>query len=290
MRILVTIPHFFRHAATAAYGSEKGDLQGRGRALIGCLTALKQTFGRDQSYMENLRLRCNDRISSDVDIVLCTTGNAHLAGHLPAHLFTHHQTQAEPRLLGYECHAVLASAIDQYDYYCFMEDDLLLDDALFFWKIKWFSEAVGQEAVLQPHRFELSPEPPVRKLYIDSRLSDPTISPRFQDRSVRPKLTGRVLGQDVGFERVDNPHSGCFFLNNEQMKAWMQQPYFLDRSSDFAGPLESAATLGLMRTFQVYKPVAENAGFLEIHHLDRRYLGTRVRFPSDFRLGARQNP
>ena len=39
------------------------------------------------------------------------------------------------------------------------------------------------------------------------------------------------------------------------------------------GPLESAATLGIMRHFRVYKPARENAAFLEIEHLDRRYLG-----------------
>ena len=35
----------------------------------------------------------------------------------------------------------------------------------------------------------------------------------------------------------------------------------------FAAPkLESAATLGIMRAFRIYKPAPENASFLEIEH------------------------
>jgi hypothetical protein len=50
---------------------------------------------------------------------------------------------------------------------------------------------------------------------------------------------------------------------------------FLDRSERFAGPLESAATYGIMRTFEIYKPARENASFLEVRHLDNRYLGVQ---------------
>ena len=46
-------------------------------------------------------------------------------------------------------------------------------------------------------------------------------------------------------------------------------------TSAFGGPLESAATLGVIRHFRAYKPARENAGFLEIEHLDPRYLGRR---------------
>ncbi len=55
------------------------------------------------------------------------------------------------------------------------------------------------------------------------------------------------------------------------MAHWAEQSYFLDGSAAFFGPLESAATLGLMKTFDVYKPARQNAGFLEVEHLDLRY-------------------
>lgn len=284
MRILMTIPHFYRAKSDAAHGSEKADASARLRVLHRCLTSLHSTFGRGQTYMASSNLRSNTNLTSGIDVVVCTTGDAHLLDRLPPGLFRHHSTDAQPRFLGYECHAVLAEALGTYDYYCFMEDDLLITDALFFWKAAWFVGAVGAEAVLQPHRFELSDDPPIRKLYIDGPLVDPSISARYQDVSVQPNLRGYAMGRELAFERTGNPHSGCFFLQQQQMRLWREQPYFLDRSDGFWGPLESAATLGLMRTFRVYKPTRENAGFFELEHMDRRYLGSRVQFPTDFYL------
>lgn len=296
MRILFTIPHFFQPNSKQAvalagseplHGSEAALSDSRLRALTLCLTSLLQTFGERQAHIADPRSACNDRIAGHVEIVVCTTRGQHLIGRLPRGLFQHKETNAEPRLLGYECHAVLADRLgDAFDYYCFLEDDILVTDPLFFWKQAWFNRAAGDQAVLQPHRFELSPTPPIQKLYIDGPIRDRTISPRFQNKQVRPFLRGRILGVDVAFERVDNPHSGCFFLSRAQMEEWAKRPYFLDRAIDFWGPLESAATLGIMRTFEVYKPALPNAGMLEVQHLDRRYLGRLLQLPPDLVLRA----
>jgi hypothetical protein len=287
MRILLTIPHFyqpkghatFRSAPEIPHGSEADKADERVRALSLCLTSLHQVFGTQQSHIINPGLSCNGLIAAELDIVVCTTSGHHLVDRLPKNLFRHHETTAQPRLLGYECHAFLAENLGLFDYYCFLEDDLLIIDPLFFWKLAWFAKGVGDRSLLQPHRFELSTRPPIRKLYIDGPLRDPTISPRFQNTRVRPNLSANVLGMQIGFERVDNPHSGCFFLTAAQMQRWTEQPFFLDRSDDFWGPLESAATLGIMRTFEIYKPVLANAGFLEVRHLDVRYLNKLLKLP-----------
>jgi hypothetical protein len=50
------------------------------------------------------------------------------------------------------------------------------------------------------------------------------------------------------------------------MEQWSKKPYFLDRTGVFYSPLESAATLGIMRAFRVYKPAPRVASFLEIEH------------------------
>jgi len=284
MRILITIPHFYRAKAGAPdgreplHGSGAAKAEGRVQALTRCLFSLCETFGPQQSFIGSPNIPCNGSVASQIEIVVCTTGNHHLMNRLPQGVFRHHSTGTEPLFLGYSCHEVLADNLGRYDYYCFLEDDILLSDPLFFWKQAWFTQMVGDRAVLQPHRFETSDQLPQQKLYIDGPIRDPTIAPRFQDKRVRPRMRGRVLGVEVAFERVDNPHSGCFFLTENQMKRWMEQPYFLDRSAEFWGPLESAATLGVMRTFETYKPALENAGFLEVHHLDTRYLG-RVIWP-----------
>ncbi len=279
MRILFTLAHYFRQEAKGFHGSEK-DPARRLRVLAETLLALHQTFGPRQALLhppERATLPANEDWRHEIEVVVCTTGDDHLVGHLPAGLCRHHPTAAKPRLLGYECHAVLRDGLGDYDYFCFLEDDILVTDPLLFLKLEWFTGLAGDEALLQPNRFERALRTAVFKLYIDGNLVDPKISPRFQDRTQRPRLTAEFLGRPVVFQRIDNPHSGCFFLNAAQMRRWSEAPYFLDRAEGFWGPLESAATLGIMRSFAVYKPARENAAFLEVLHGDNRYLGRRLK-------------
>src|SRR5690606_10360311 len=98
------------------------------------------------------------------------------------------------------------------------------------------------------------------------------------DLSDRQWISAETLGRQLWFGRVVNAHSGCFFLTRPQMERWSRQPDFLSRDSAFVGPLESAATLGLLRHFRVYKPGRSNAAFLEVRHLHQRYLGALLRF------------
>ena len=42
------------------------------------------------------------------------------------------------------------------------------------------------------------------------------------------------------------------------MASWAARADFLNRESRFIGPLESAATLGIIRAFNVYKPSKSN--------------------------------
>ncbi len=209
-----------------------------------------------------------------IDLVVCTTGGRYLLDRLPVpgHLYSHHATQAEPRLLGFECQTVLRDRLGAYDFYCYLEDDLVLGDPWFFRKLVGFNGLAGAGSLLQPNRFEASPSGPVGKLYLDGDLA-PRVTAPFQDVTEAPEVTGLVLGTPVSFRRALNPHSGCYFLTAEQMDHWAKQSHFGARDTRFIGPLESAATLGIMRTFRVYKPAPANASFLEVQHYGTGYLG-----------------
>jgi hypothetical protein len=280
MRILVAIPHFYKPSG-GFYGSQRADPRPRIEALVQCMAALHQNFGARQGLLDPPR-RClyetNQANSAQVDIVLCTTGHDHLIADLPSHLFRRHETTAAPMLLGYEAHAVLRDGIGRYDWYGYMEDDILVPDPLFFDKLGWFLSLAGERAVLQPNRYEISFENPIHKLYIDANLAKPEMSETYQNIAQRPKIEGKVFNQRIRFRRVNNPHAGCFFLSDAQMRKFAGQDYFLDRSDAFAGALESAATLGIMRCFEAYKPSRENADFLEVGHIHRRYIGRYVQF------------
>ncbi len=275
MRVLVAIPHFFRARGDAAHYGSESSASARLSSLRSCIQGLHQNLdGHAQGLLHGPSASLhptNDSLSHTVDVIVCTTGEHHLVEHLPDGLCEHVPTHAEPRLLGYECHEQLSSRSPQYDWYCYLEDDLLLSDPLFFDKLSWFDSWAPPGTLLQPNRFERYEAPRIRKVFVDGTPARTTLSAPFQDIREQPELKKSWLDSELVFRRPDNPHSGCFFLSRDHLERWRAAPGFLDRSSAFAGPLESAATLGIMRSFKVYKPAPRNASFLEIEHLDPRY-------------------
>jgi len=217
---------------------------------------------------------------AEVDIVICTAGDDHCLAELklPPALYEHRPCTCEPKLLGFECHAALQERLGGYDYYCYLEDDLVLHDQWFFAKLDWFAAHSGNGSLLQPNRFEISRAPLLPKLYVDGNMTERAIR-RFQDVGQDPEIVGTFLNTPLRFRRTLNPHAGSFFLSAEQMQHWASQPYFLDRDTSFIGPLESAATLGVMRTFQIYKPAPPFAAFLEIQHSGSAYINVARKLP-----------
>jgi hypothetical protein len=289
MRILLTIAHFFKPSG-GSHGSQHKDPQPRVQALSMSLAALQQLFGKSQNIIDiaqRLTFPANQLQNHDLDIVICTTQGHHLLDQLtvPYHFYRHHPTQAEPLLLGFECQAVLRDCLGQYDYYCFLEDDLILHDPWFFVKLGWFTQQTDDLNLLQPHRYEVSTHDLICKAYIDGNLATRATA-SFQNVQEQSIIQKQIMGVPITFRRALNPHSGCYFLNSTQMTHWASQSHFLDRDSSFIGSLESAATLGIMKTFRIYKTIANQANFLEIQHSGTGFLkliGKRVNLvvPSD---------
>ncbi|MBN3957729.1 calcium-binding protein [Nostoc sp. NMS8] len=277
MRIIFTIAHFFKPSGEGRHASQRKDPQPRLQALTTSLTTLHQLFGKSQSIIniaQRLALPANQPQSHEIDIVICTTKDNHLLNQLalPSHLYRHHSSNAEPMLLAFECQAVLQSCLGQYDYYCFLEDDLIIHDPWFFIKLDWFTQQTGDLNLLQPNRYEVSSHALVHKAYVDGDLALRVTAP-FQNVQQQQELNGAIMNARITFRRALNPHAGCYFLNANQMAQWASQAYFLDRDVSFVGPLESAATLGIMKTFQIYKTSPEQASFLEIQHFGTGFLG-----------------
>jgi hypothetical protein len=276
MRILFTIAHFFNPDSKGKHASQRKDPQPRLLALSQSLAALHQLFGKSQSIInigQRLAFPANQPQAYDLDIIICTTKDNHLLDQLPlpSHFYKHYPTQAEPLLLGFECQAVLQDCLGEYDYYCFLEDDLILHDAWFFIKLNWFTQQASDLSLLQPNRYEVSTHNLTYKTYIDGDLA-PRVTTPFQNVNEQPEFKGKIMGMPITFRRALNPHAGCYFLNANQMAHWASQPYFLDRETSFVSPLESAATLGIMKTFRVYKTAPEQASFLEIQHFGTGFL------------------
>lgn len=276
MRILFTIPHFFNPEGDGKHASLRKDPQPRITALTNNLNAIRSLYSESQCVIDvgkRMALPANHHDKMQADIVICITQNFHVLHrlNLPPHFFMYHACNVEPMLLGFECQSVMRALLGKYDYYCYLEDDLMLNDPWFFVKLRWFTHHTGNGNVLQPNRYEISTQGQFRKVYVDGDLI-PQITQPFQNVNEQSQLMGKVMEQDITLHRALNPHSGCYFLNAEQMEHWAKQPYFLDRDTSFIGPLESAATLGIMKTFKVYKPAPVNASFLEIQHYGTGFL------------------
>jgi hypothetical protein len=276
MKILITIPHYYAKSSQKKHGSERSP-DPRIHALSMCLFNIHSIFGKSQCMIDihkKIAVAVNHDLSNTMDVVVSTTDNKHILEHLniPKTYYHRHQVSLEnPKNLGFECQKILKSNLGSYDFYCFMEDDLIINDAWFFEKIKWFNTLIGHNNLLQPNRFESSPGGTMLKAYIDGDIH-PEATARFQNTKDSPTLNGTFLTRQTSFQRALNPHSGCFFLNQSQMAHWAKQDYFMDMDTSFISPLESSASLGIMKTFRVYKPSPVNACFLEIQHFGDQFL------------------
>jgi hypothetical protein len=204
--------------------------------------------------------------------LVLTAGDRHLLDKLPAPkgFYEHVPVDEDPAMLGFACRDALARHVGRADYFCYLEHDLIPHDPLLFLKLGWFTRYAGNIAVLLPQRFELTRRGPFRKVYVDGDLV-PEATADFQDASEQAELHARVMDEHIVFRRALNPYAGCWFLNAAQMEHWTSQPYFADRDASFLGPMQSAAALGLMRTFRVYKAAPEHAGFLEVERFASEY-------------------
>ncbi|MEM1426337.1 MAG: calcium-binding protein, partial [Cyanobacteria bacterium P01_H01_bin.130] len=191
----------------------------RCEALIQCLTALRTTYSSPQFILEvgNRRaMPANTNNEHHVDIIVCTTQDFHLLSQLkfPPDFLTHYNTDIEPMALGFKCQELLKENLGKkYDYYCYLEDDLILHDPRFFVKLQWFTDLLGSGNLLQPNRYEASTACVVQKAYIDGDLK-PEVTRPFQDIQDYAQIQGSVMGKPILFQRPANPHSGCYFLNH----------------------------------------------------------------------------
>ena len=280
IRILLAVPHFFDKSGkdTTNRSRQGAAREERLRSLIATICSPHQalgtaTYGLDHQHAKAWRMLPSPRVT--LDIIVCTTGKTHLLDEIQPlqTLFHHYETSADPLMLGFECHKLLRDARGRYDYYGFVEDDIALTDPLFFRKRALFDRRFGPAALLQPNRYEASPTGPVSKLYVDYRLN-PKVTAAYQNIREEPVLEAPFLDEVIRFERTTYPSAGCFFLSAEQLEVWTSGSYFLDGDISYMSPLDSAVTLSVMKTFRIYKPVLEQACFLEVLHASPRWIGS----------------
>lgn len=286
MRILLTIIHHWNPAGGGKHASLCPDPQPRKKALEEQLLSLAR-LGTGQGALNIAELRVDNAshaLRHQFTIRVITDGQHHLIEQLPDRyqtLLEHHPTNPRtPKHLGFEAQRNLAESLDDnYDLYGYLEDDLIIHDPLFFHKVFWFQQHIGPDALLLPHRMELfhTPDHAVEKLYIDGPVPQSDLDAMLK-HPTQP-VAAPLPGGNIVFAPPTNPHAGCFFLSHAQLRHWSEQPWFLDGDCSYVSPLESAATLGICKTFRIYKPHLAYAAFLELQHWGtsfRNLIGSQV--------------
>ena len=289
MRILLAIVHYWNPEGGGFHGSLRPDPRPRIDAFQQQLLAL-QRLGNRQAQLNMASMSAdsaNRQLQHQIDIKVITDGKNHVLDRLDAPyrgLFQMVITEPEsPKHLGFEAQRFLASSLNQsYDLYAYFEDDLIIHDPWFFRKIDWFRDHVGDHCLLLPHRVEFVRDPSdVDRFFIDGPMEESDL--RYIVPEPGPSLASPSPGGPIYFESPKNPHSGCFVLSGSQLKHWASRDHWLDGDVSFVSPLESAATLGIAKTFCLYKPVMAMGSWLELQHWGNSFhnlLGDAVSLPS----------
>jgi hypothetical protein len=281
MRILLAIAHFFRGEENSRHSStDPRRREQRTHVVHSVVSTYRGQFGPVQSINVASRRFVPEPPSVDtLDIVMLTDGDNHLmtaedAARLGVSVID--AKPADPRKLGFAAHRLMADQRNAYDLFCFSEDDLRVSDPSFFDKIMGFNAAFGPRRIVAPNRYEWNPSAYRLKTFIDGDLRRGLMEPYEAALPDEPSVVQQTLGRTIEYRRAGNPHSGFFAITAAQLAHWIEQAHFNDEDCRFIGPLESAATLGMLKTFPIYKPTGAAMSWLQIEHLDNRFSSMKL--------------
>lgn len=282
MKALILLVHYFAAEADPRHSSVDGVRREARTAVVQqVIRGYRGAFGPSSTIRyPDKAFVIDGSWPVDVDIRILTVPDHSLIDKPFRDRFGVSQTSAtlpNPRALGFEAHRIFARFADRYDWFVYSEDDILVRDPLLFDKLAWFNQTFGDRRVLAPNRFEWNDLGKTQKTWIDHDLNEDLVTRLISAVPDDDRLSASPLAREVIFQRANNPHSGFFAITASQLAYWMAQPHWLERDMSFISPLESAATLGLTKTFSVYKAQEPSAGFLEIEHLDSRFSNRRLR-------------
>ena len=198
-------------------------------------------------------------------IFINTIVNRDIVNFLPQHqrniIEVRQQNVDDPMFVEFKAQDLFMEFIDEYDYFLFLEDDIVIHDSCILDKIDIFNKYTpNKTAILFPHRYEMFNGV---KFYIDMGEIN-------GEKAKFSKLSSFKMGE-VEFAECTNPHSAFYCLSKEQMKIWELSGRNWYNTVSAYGKLESAATFCLFEAFTLYKPHPRNINFLEVEHYDDKY-------------------
>lgn len=275
MKILIAIPHIFEPKPESLYSSQS---ETKRESKIKALKAatLENLYRHNAKHWIHASLGYKKPIVTrqlindhkiEMKIQIYTSSSATLTGKL---LDDPQIEIIDPKIkdnmmMPFVASRSLLEQSSQYDIVGYMEDDILIEDPEFFPKIAYVHRHLPIEYAVLPHRCEHIPG---RGDVILSGDPDGGRSDLFWDTGEQIKLKWPT--NDQVFYRATNPHSGCYFLSNEQARVVLSYWQSCQWSSSFqlSGPLEHAGSGLLLPVLKVMKPTPANYRFLMVRHQD----------------------
>lgn len=238
-------------------------------AAVAHITSVEESNNPEKATpkIERLRHTIDGLLTSfahcELSIVVQTLPNRHITAYLPEYQINCIQVQegpeCDPMFVGFRLQEEFVNKVDEFDWFLFIEDDIILSDAFTLEKLEKFTQKSGSEnAILFPNRYEMYQG---TKRYIDLTI-DTVLAWN--------KLSGVEIDK-VKFAEFTNPHAAFYCLSRKQMKQWIKSGRLWKNQVVNVGPLESAATFCLLECFSIYKPHPSNLNYFEVRHYDSKY-------------------
>lgn len=243
----------------------------RPKILVGLahITSIEEAQNKDVATkkIERLKHTIDGLLTSfahcDLTIVVQTLPNRHITAYLPEYQINCIQVQegpeCDPMFVEFRLQEEFVNKVDEFDWFLFIEDDIILYDSFTIEKLEKFNQQSGYEsAILYPNRYEMYEG---TKRYIDLTIDTDL---------AWNKLSGVEI-ENVKFAEFTNPHAAFYCLSRKQMKQWIKSGRSWKNQVVNVGPLESAATFCLLEYFSIYKPHPSNLNYFEVRHYDNKY-------------------
>lgn len=185
-------------------------------AAVAHITSVEESENPEKgaAKIERLRHTIDGLLASfahcDLTIAIQTLPNRHVTAYLPEYQIKCIQIQEEPEcdpmLVGFRLQEGFVEKVEEFDWFLFIEDDIVLYDAFIIEKLEKFNRQSGYEnAILYPNRFEMYEG---TKRYIDLTI----------DLLLSWNQLSSVEIEGVKFAEFSNPHSAFYCLSRKQMK------------------------------------------------------------------------
>ncbi|MEG4227105.1 hypothetical protein QUA35_14205 [Microcoleus sp. N9_B2] len=256
-------------------------------AAVAHITSVEESENPEKgaAKIERLRHTIDGLLASfahcDLTIAIQTLPNRHVTAYLPEYQIKCIQIQEEPEcdpmFVEFRLQEEFVEKVEEFNWFLFIEDDIILSDAFTIEKLEKFNRESGYEnAILYPNRYEMYQG---TKRYIDLTITHPLLINKLSSVEI----------EGVKFAEFNNPHSAFYCLSKNQMKHWINSGRLFKNQVVNVGPLESAATFCLLECFSIYKPHPSNLNYFEVRHYDSKYSKLYPELESPYTLSAVNN-